>query len=377
MSNNGHRHNPGSLKQQNKKHKHGVHRSKHQLNKFGKQNTTKVHHKIVVKSKKDRQNEKKTKILQNVRDSKDFLREVGFSQSHIPIAVISSSSFTCEHLVSAFQSDGNYEVRSDWINKNCRDYYLIESSRLKKKLLMMKMTQDSAYYFHDTIYASQAIWILMNESDSFAEMSALFQTFDSFNTRDPKRVSTFMEKYSNSLGPFICDSDNIIQIHDSINIHKLTKCIPSFYMRPFSSTRPEKSRKNVNIISENIKYIDSETGGMLIVEGMLRGGCLSANDNVVIPGFGNFPIYQIQTSELENKNHDTKILSTRTKEFQLAEIDEGQYQTHDDTDHNMECEDILMRQDHQFFEPRELAPMDIDIPEYVQNWPDYKDNNER
>ncbi|KII74660.1 hypothetical protein RF11_00740 [Thelohanellus kitauei] len=114
MSNNGHRHNPGSLKQQNKKHKHGVHRSKHQLNKFGKrknlnhlENTTKVHHKIVVKSKKDRQNERlQHRINKTPLSDKAISRRFIDTHSEIELNIMSKMSDE----FFALQVDSNAEI---------------------------------------------------------------------------------------------------------------------------------------------------------------------------------------------------------------------------------------------------------------------------
>ncbi|KAF0992192.1 hypothetical protein HZS_3902 [Henneguya salminicola] len=375
-------HFPGPLKQKNKLHKSGSHKSKRQLCKENKNETnSRKNSSCMFKSKLERANEKKRNIIENKKQIKQHLKEVGFGISPMPIALISlSSDFPIENIIDSYYSDEKYKVERDWCTTNCRDFYRVESLDKRQKFLFLVVTQDSAFYMHDVIQSSQAVWILSTDfSASNSDFTPVFDTFESvllppiyhlikFQKNDQKSISTFLHQYCQQFGPFKPEKDKILEIKANVVVTpaKLIKCVPNFYLRSnYFARQPEKQRANIHVISEALNY--DHHNGILEIGGTIRGGKLSANDSVAIPGFGNFKISQIASkSSIDvRSNAAPTILSVRSVEFDLPQnIDAmsecGIFIPLNFSDNNEGFDDILLREDHQLFEPPQFVPMEYD-----------------
>ncbi|KAF1742401.1 hypothetical protein MXB_4352, partial [Myxobolus squamalis] len=213
--------------------------------------------------------------------------------------------------------------------------------------------------------AAQAVWILSSDiSACSADICSLFQTFGSvtlppvyhllkIQNNNTRQLNNFIKDYGRQFGPFAADKDNVVKLGPDI-------CTPHFYLQPnYFAKCDGKQKQTVTVISEKLEYSSENNVEMLIVEGAIRGGSLSANDNVSIPGFGNFKL---------SKNYDvTNVLSIRSSEFSFN-FDCSNAEPEFDSEkfpENIEFPTALFaanftKNEFNFFEPIAVNTMDID-----------------
>ncbi|XP_067940216.1 pre-rRNA-processing protein TSR1 homolog [Watersipora subatra] len=297
-------HRPGPLKQQNKTHNSGRHRSKGQLKRTQKGKTAVVQGARRKKSQLSRVNRRnQANQLRKSKREELQLKKRGIGGERSPphyVAVISlSSSCAAEDLLKVLL--GNEE---DSVSKTGSQGVIhVSYSRLKQRVAYVLPDLSNLAAVLESVRVCDTalfLWSLQDSIDDAGEKlySCIFaQGLPSTahavmgvkgipvkkQTEVKKLLNKDIEARFTGSKVHICDSASDAQLLLRFITQQKLKVIKSREMRP-------------HILAEQLDFVpndDDQTSGTLKVTGYLRGPPLSVNRLVHIPGYGDYQINRI------------------------------------------------------------------------------------
>lgn len=300
-------HKPGPLKQQNKAHKHGRHRSKREIDKA---NKGRVGVKFV--SNKVRQTTGKANRRHQAKLIREKKREEVLEQKrktgkhgsppHLIAIIPLSSSCNCEKAVQLFS-----ECDSDGTLYSKRNSVTLVSEQLKQRFSFLKLNYGDLYAVLDAVKVADSLLFLLSAAhpvDSFGEkcLSCIFaqglptsfhglQGLDELPVKKRNDVKRNIQKIVEKRFP----RDKIYGLETPQDALVALRLISNQHQRiiHFREKRP-------HIIAEEISYepnsgVTDVPRGTLKVSGFVRGRNMSVNRLVHLPGCGDFQLSQIDT----------------------------------------------------------------------------------
>ncbi|XP_074621651.1 pre-rRNA-processing protein TSR1 homolog [Acropora palmata] len=298
-------HKHGPLKQQNKKHKHGRHRSKSEIDRV---NKGRVGVKIV--SKKIRQIAGKANRRQQAKKIREKRREEVLEQKrktgkhgsppHLIVIIPLSSSCDCDkavQLLSECDSDGALYPSSSAVT--------LVSQQLKQRFTFYKLKYGDLYSVLDAVKVADSLLFLLSAThpvDAFGEkcLSCIFAQglptqFHAFQGLDeiPTKKQNDMKRNLQKLVEKWFPKDKIYGLDTPQDALVALRLISNQQQRViyFRDKRPHMLAEHVTYEPNN--EVTDVPRGTLKVSGFVRGTTMSVNRLVHLPGCGDFQLSQI------------------------------------------------------------------------------------
>ncbi|KAL1139180.1 hypothetical protein AAG570_009239 [Ranatra chinensis] len=296
-----HEHRPGPLKQQNKKHKHGRHKSKGTLEKLNKGRVMSILRPHSRKKQELSREEKRNQAAQ-LRKQKRFeflqkrrgLCEAPFLTAVVPLH---SSISATNSLTKVLEDLGNEAVVTKTSEGQCH----VEISRLKHRFTLASTKGDNLFDTLDLLKVADTVIFLtsVNGLDEDAEImltTAISQGIPTtvivcidLDTVPPKRRQEAKTNIQKDLERWLPEE----------KVHGLEKNGDGMML--FRRVANQKQRhviqrdRRPHLLAEHVEFIETSPGnGTLKVIGYLRGQTLSVNSLIHIPGWGDFKMSRIE-----------------------------------------------------------------------------------
>ncbi|KAK9499180.1 hypothetical protein O3M35_003679 [Rhynocoris fuscipes] len=299
-----HEHRPGGLKQTNKLHKHGRHRSKGSLDRLNKGRA--LVFKIPGRRQKDLSKEERRNQAQQLRKHKryEYLeKRRGFCEAPFLVGVIClNSKINADEIVDALKSS-DPEAQT-WFTP--QGYLHLKSPRLKQKFTFAISRGDNLFDKLDLLKVATTVLLVtsvegLDDDTDVILSSAISQGFPTvtvmvsdLHTLPQKKWQDTKNQIQKDLEHWLPDLDKIMTIDksgDGLNI------LRKLGVQKQKSVIQRDRRPH--ILAEALSFNETEKDkGVLKVTGYLRGRHLSFNGLVHIPGWGDFQMLQIDSAPI-------------------------------------------------------------------------------
>lgn len=361
------RHRPGALKQQNKRHNTGRHRSKGELEKAAKGRIGGVKS-LSKRLKKDlSRNARRNQAVQHRKSKREEILEKKRSRG---------SSGSPPFLVTVLALSEDVDTKSILeIVKSCDEEATVTTSpsgvihigvpRFKQRLSFVVPEYGNLYHLLDAAKVSDVVLLLPSAETGVDEygdhcLSSLFaqglpatavavEGLKSLNPKQQSETRKMIQKHLESRFPGTkihgCDS-----VQDGMLLLR-TICTQKMKYISLRDYRPHLAAEAVSmdITDEQARL------GTLKVRGYLRGQSLSVNGLVHLPGWGDFQMLEIDAP------HDPNVLGAKGRQ-RKNDVDM------ESLEDNMESPRMLERSD-----PGQQAPLEAEVTpdpmEGEQTWP--------
>ncbi|XP_028402867.1 pre-rRNA-processing protein TSR1 homolog [Dendronephthya gigantea] len=300
-----HQHKPGPLKQQNKSHKHGRHKTKGMLDTICK---GRVSAKLAgkrgskVKGKIDRRNQAKQLRANKREEMLKDKRRIGKLDSPPQAVCVVPLSSSCDSNELFDNLSKSNEENVVTITEKCK---LLSCPHMKQWFSFYMPKFGDLYEILDAAKAADVVIFLMEANTTpgpFGDKCLscvvaqgipscfhIVQGIDSI----PKKKQTNIKKNFNKLVEQRFPKEKIHSVDTPEEGNQLLRLIAHHHHKTvvYKGTR-------AHISAHNVQYQTSENNqdhGTLKVSGYVKGRSLSANQLVHIPGFGNFQMTQIDS----------------------------------------------------------------------------------
>ncbi|KAK3578778.1 hypothetical protein CHS0354_035687 [Potamilus streckersoni] len=332
------RHNPGTLKQQNKVHKHGKHKTKGQMDRETK---GRVNIKVLTKKSKhvQRKNDRRYQAQQLRKQKREevlakkrnrgghgtppyFVVIVALDKTVDTKAVMDLLKTCDETLVVDEQNEQGiqhitvprFKQRLSFYCPPCGDLYaLLDAAKIADCLLCVLSTDRGI-----DDYGEQCLSCLFGQG--LPSVTLALQGLKTLPQKKQHEVRKFVQKKLEKRFP----SEKFHSLDSIQDAVLVMRQITSHKLRPiyYRECRPHLVAEKINFEVENS---DSMTGTLKLT-GYLRGCVLSVNGLVHLPGWGNFQMLQIDASEdphpLNSKNKPRKKI-TESQDVEMDSRDEA------------------------------------------------------
>ncbi|KAI5740470.1 hypothetical protein M8J76_004157 [Diaphorina citri] len=297
-------HRPGLLKQTNKSHKHGKHKSKGSLETLrkGKVNIKVISKKVKKNTREDRRNQA-TQIRKNKRDevlsSRRKFLEAPFMVAVVPL----SNSIVLGDVMEMIEKADSEAV----ITHSSEGHLHLSLPRFKQRFSFILLDTSNIFNVLDALKVADTVLFLMTPSEGIDPtghvlMSAIVaqglptSAAAIFNLNDVpiKKRNECKQEIEKVVNKYIPE-EKVMGLSNATDVLNVMRKIGNQKQRKivFRDRRP-------HLLAEKLDFIYKEndnTKGVLKVTGYLRGQNLSVNSLVHIPGWGDFQMLQIDISD--------------------------------------------------------------------------------
>uniref|UniRef100_A0A8D8XGS9 Pre-rRNA-processing protein TSR1 homolog n=1 Tax=Cacopsylla melanoneura TaxID=428564 RepID=A0A8D8XGS9_9HEMI len=299
------RHRPGLLKQTNKTHKHGKHKSKGSLEtlKKGKVNNVKALSKKLKKSTREDRRNQATQIRRNKRDevlsNRRKLLEAPFMVAVVPL----SNSIVMGDVMQMIETADSEAI----VTHSSEGHLHISLPRFKQRFTFVLIDTSNMFTVLDALKAADNVLFLMSPSEGIDSTGHVLLTaiiaqglpttaMAIFNLNDVpiKKRNDCKLDIEKKASRYIPD-EKVTGLSNAMDVLNILRKIGNQKQRKvvFRDRRP-------HLLAEKVDFIYKEndnTKGVLKVTGYLRGQSLNVNALVHIPGWGDFQMKQIDISD--------------------------------------------------------------------------------
>ncbi|KAI5748096.1 hypothetical protein M8J77_021827 [Diaphorina citri] len=297
-------HRPGLLKQTNKSHKHGKHKSKGSLETLrkGKVNIKVISKKVKKNTREDRRNQA-TQIRKNKRDevlsSRRKFLEAPFMVAVVPL----SNSIVLGDVMEMIEKADPEAV----VTHSSEGHLHLSLPRFKQRFSFILLDTSNIFNVLDALKVADTVLFLMTPSEGIDPtghvlMSAIVaqglptSAAAIFNLNDVaiKKRNECKQEIEKVVNKYIPE-EKVMGLSNPTDVLNVMRKIGNQKQRKivFRDRRP-------HLLAEKLDFIYKEndnTKGVLKVTGYLRGQNLSVNSLVHIPGWGDFQMLQIDISD--------------------------------------------------------------------------------
>ncbi|XP_065669773.1 pre-rRNA-processing protein TSR1 homolog isoform X2 [Hydra vulgaris] len=330
------KHKPGPLKQQNKSHKHGGHKTKGQLDKS---NKGKVELKLIPKKNKELDRKQRRHQINQIRKNKreniiEKKRKIN-SESYAPhvIAVLSLSPVcSCEAVIAKIVDFD--DSKTTFFNNNRTT---IVSPRHRYRITIINLDNSGINSILDSAKVADSFLFVVPASGLIDESSKNLMTclitqglpahlvaVQGLKEMVIKKQVDAKKRLMKGLGIWFpeiklhsIDNSQDAEVVIRLLINKKSKSIH------YREHRPYLMAEHLEFVEEDIK----ENHGTLKVSGFLRGKPLSVNGLIHLPDLGDFQInqidapadpYAIKKSRTQSMEHDV-VMEEEIKVLAVAD----------------------------------------------------------
>ncbi|KAH3882716.1 pre-rRNA-processing protein TSR1 homolog [Dreissena polymorpha] len=325
-------HRPGPLKQQNKTHKHGKHRSKGQREELGRVNVKTLSRKALgVKRKNDRKQEAIHHRKVKREETFNKKRSVGAAGTfpHCALVVPLHADVDAAGLIQGLATcDETLQINSGKFNITH-----INIPRFKQRVELIPGSYGNLYHILDTAKVSDSLVLLMSAEegvDDFGEaciscllgqgmptVTIVTQGLKSIPQKKQKDAKKYLQKVSEKWFP----DDKVHPADTTQDCMLVLRHITSQRLRDvfYREHRAYLLAEDVAFTSDE----DAEEYGTLSVTGYVRSCPLSANRLVHVTGLGDFQVRDIDVLDdpypLQPRSLDRRKLET-TQDVEMGGV---------------------------------------------------------
>ncbi|XP_060556535.1 pre-rRNA-processing protein TSR1 homolog [Ruditapes philippinarum] len=322
-------HRSGPLKQQNKAHKHGKHRSKGQREEGGRVNVKVLSKKAVTVQRKNDRKHQAVQLRKKKRDEAiSRKRNVGVSGTPphcclvVPLHAEVSTSNIVEKISSCTESVATSKTESGITH--------VSVQRFKQRVEFVTVKHGDLYSILDVAKVADSIMFVMSPDsglDRFGEscisclmgqglpsVTLVVQGLKDLPPKKQKEVKKFLQKTVEKWFP----DDKLHTLDSEQDCMLVLRHVTSQKLRNihYRENRP-------HLLSEHIQFElnqDSETDGTLKLAGYVRGQSMSVNRLVHISGLGDFQLSQIDVLDdphplARSDKHKHKVANSQDDEM--------------------------------------------------------------
>lgn len=310
-----HIHRPGTLKQQNKPHKHW-HRSKGSLEKLKKGKTAAITSLARHNRHELKREERKNQTQQN-RQKKRFeylQKRRGFCEAPFLVAILPLHQDIDIGEVIALLKSADPDAIVTYSPEN---HVHIKSPRIKQKFTFTTLSGDNLFDQLDVAKVCTTVLLLASvkgiSSDASVVLDAILAqgiptsvvAITDLETLAQKKRSEAKNGVQHEIEAMVPGIDKVMPLTKDVDAMNVLRKIGSQKQR----TVLQRDRRS-HLLAESVNFIETEKDkGTLKVTGYLRGRNLSANSLIHIPGWGEFQIEQIDLAPLPGDDvTDPKVL---------------------------------------------------------------------
>ncbi|XP_073988925.1 tsr1 ribosome assembly factor [Rhodnius prolixus] len=320
-----HEHRPGSLKQINKLHKHGRHRSKGTLERLNKGRALMM--KIPGRRNKDLTKEERRNQTQQIRKKKRFeylQKRRGFCETPFLVAIITlNEKINADDVLDSLKVS-DPEAQSVFTPQG---YLHLKSPRLKQKFTFAISRGDNLFDKLDLLKVATSVLLItsvdgMDDNADIILSSAISQglptttvVVSDLHTLPQKKWQETKNQIQKDLEHWLPSLDKVMTIEktgDGLNILRKLG---------FQKQRSVTLRdRRPHLLAEALSFTETEMGkGTLKVTGYLRGRNLNVNGLVHIPGWGDFQMLQIDAAQYPGEEMaEPSLLEKANPELQVS-----------------------------------------------------------
>lgn len=298
------RHRPGLLKQTNKTHKHGKHKSKGSVETLrkGKVNVKTISKKLKKSSREDRRNQA-SQIRKNKRDevlsNRRKLLEAPFMVAVLPL----SNSIVIGDVIEMIEKADAEAI----VTHSSEGHLHVSLPRFKQRFSFVLVDTSNIFHVLDALKAADTALFVMSPTEGIDAVGHVLLSAISaqglptsavalFNLNDVpiKKRNECKQDLEKAVQKYIPE-EKAMGLSNSMDVLNIMRKIGNQKQRKivFRDRRP-------HLLAEKLDFIYKEndnTKGVLKVSGYLRGQNLSVNSLVHIPGWGDFQMTQIDISD--------------------------------------------------------------------------------
>ncbi|CAB0005855.1 unnamed protein product [Nesidiocoris tenuis] len=305
---------PGGLKQTNKPHKHGKHRSNRSLERInkGRAMVEKKRSKTTTALKREeRRNQAKQ---ERTKKRSEYLeRRRGITEAPFLVAVLPLSENIDVQKFLDFLAEADPEAETV---TNSFGHAFIRSPRLKQRFVFVNAKGDNVFDKLDLLKVSTSLILLTSLSGIDDESSVTLGILKSqllppvtvvvtdLADLPPKKWTDGKLQIENELLKKIPNIDKIMTMDKNGDGLNILRKISQEKQKPvlWRDNRP-------HLLAESTHFIETDVGvGRLRVTGYLRGAVLNVNSLVHIPGWGDFQMSKIEIAPLPGEDAAPTLL---------------------------------------------------------------------
>ncbi|KAG8298608.1 ribosome biogenesis protein tsr1 [Homalodisca vitripennis] len=296
------RHVPGSLKQQNKAHKHGRHKSKGKLEtlKRGRVLATKILRKAKHEQNKSERRNQAAQLRHNKRENY-LLKKRGLTDAPYLVAMVPlNTNINTSHLLCLFKN-ADVEAVTGYSPES---HLHIGIPKLRKRFSLLECDSGNVLDVLDALKVADCVLFLMSTRgiDTVGEAlltaclaqglpSTVTAVVDLSSISNTKRFGVKKELH-NSINQWLPD-EKVIILEQESDALKILRSIGNQKERGIV----QRDRRP-HLLAEQVEFIPDQqesSVGTVKMTGYLRGQILSVNSLVHIPGWGTFQMKQIDS----------------------------------------------------------------------------------